>query len=380
MADVVLNSVRKVYAPGQRPAVDGISLTIPDGSFVVLVGPSGCGKSTALRMIAGLEHITEGTVSIGGRVVNDLEPKDRDIAMVFQNYALYPHMTVRKNLGFALSLKGVPKDSVREKVENVARMLGITELLDRRPGELSGGQRQRVAVGRAIVREPKVFLFDEPLSNLDAKLRVTTRAELKSLHQRLKVTTVYVTHDQEEAMTLGDLVVVMNAGRIQQCAPPMEVYSRPANTFVAGFVGSPPMNLIPGTLTERAGTLGFTRTSGTEHDFIPLPPSSTAACKPFVNSSVVAGIRPQMFAAAPTAATTSGSPQTATGHLVSLSVELVEPLGEVTDLRGTSPPLGPISARVAGTLAARSGDLLRLMLDTGRMHLFTGDTSGARIC
>lgn len=256
MAHVSLQRVSKIYPPDVH-AVDQIDLEVADQEFVVLVGPSGCGKTTTLRMIAGLEEVSSGTISIGERVVNNVPPKDRDIAMVFQNYALYPHMTVYKNLSFALKLRKVPKQKIDERVRWAARLLEIEPLLDRRPRQLSGGQRQRVAVGRAIVREPKVFLFDEPLSNLDAKLRVTTRAELKRLQQNLKTTTVYVTHDQEEAMTLGDRVVVMHRGKIQQQGSPLEVYRHPVNQFVAGFVGMPPMNFARGQLQAAEGGWRF---------------------------------------------------------------------------------------------------------------------------
>jgi len=252
MAQVQLDNVTKVY-PGGIEAVKSMSLTVQEAEFIVLVGPSGCGKSTTLRMIAGLEEITDGTISIAGRIVNDVPPKDRDIAMVFQNYALYPHMTVFKNMAFGLKLRRIPKEEIRQRVSHAAGILGIEELLDRKPSALSGGQRQRVAVGRAIVRDPKAFLFDEPLSNLDAKLRVETRAELKGLHRRLQTTTVYVTHDQEEAMTLGDRIVVMYEGVVHQCDPPLEVYERPVNRFVAGFVGTPPMNFLDGRLAGSDG-------------------------------------------------------------------------------------------------------------------------------
>jgi multiple sugar transport system ATP-binding protein len=252
MAQVVLNDVTKVY-PGPVRAVERVSLEIGDGEFVVLVGPSGCGKSTTLRMIAGLEEITAGTIVIDGRIVNDVHPKDRDIAMVFQNYALYPHMSVYKNMSFGLKLRGTPKSEIDRRVREAARVLGIEDLLDRKPRQLSGGQRQRVAVGRAIVREPKAFLFDEPLSNLDAGLRVEMRAELKRLHMRLKTTTVYVTHDQEEAMTLSDRVVIMHLGVVQQVGTPLEVYRRPANRFVASFLGTPPMNFLDMTLRRSDG-------------------------------------------------------------------------------------------------------------------------------
>ncbi len=244
MAAIELSEVRKVYAGGVE-AVKGVSLTIPDGAFCVLVGPSGCGKSTLLRMVAGLEGISGGTVRIGGRVVNDLEPASRDIAMVFQNYALYPHMTVRQNLEYGLKNRKTPKEEIARRVEEAARILEIGQYLDRRPGQLSGGQRQRVAMGRAIVREPAAFLFDEPLSNLDAKLRVTMRAEIRRLQRRLKTTSLYVTHDQLEAMTLADQLVVLNAGRIEQAGSPMAIYEKPASLFVATFIGSPAMNLVP---------------------------------------------------------------------------------------------------------------------------------------
>src|SRR6478609_6652007 len=256
MAQVELQSVTKVYPGGVR-AVDAVDLHIRDREFVVLVGPSGCGKTTTLRMIAGLEEITGGAIRIGERVVNDVPPKDRDIAMVFQNYALYPHMTVYKNMAFGLKLRGMPKAQIDQRVKEAATILDIMHLLDRKPKALSGGQRQRVAVGRAIVREPAAFLFDEPLSNLDAKLRVTTRAELKRLHQRLRTTTIYVTHDQEEAMTLGDRIVVMKDGKIQQADTPLNTYNYPANRFVAGFIGMPPMNFFDGAIKLVDGQMVF---------------------------------------------------------------------------------------------------------------------------
>jgi ABC-type sugar transport system ATPase subunit len=245
MARVCFDEVTKVY-PGPVVAVEGLTLEVADGEFLILVGPSGCGKSTALRMVAGLERISDGTITIGDRVVNDVPPKDRDIAMVFQNYALYPHMTVERNLGFGLRRRRTPRDEVRRRVDEIGRMLGLENLFGRRPGQLSGGQRQRVAMGRALVREPEVFLLDEPLSNLDAKLRVEMRAEVKRLQGRLRVTTIYVTHDQVEAMTLGERIAVLSDGVLQQVGFPQDVYDRPANVFVAGFIGSPPMNLLKG--------------------------------------------------------------------------------------------------------------------------------------
>ena len=248
MARVAFAGVTKVY-PGPVVAVDDLTLEVDDGEFLILVGPSGCGKSTALRMVAGLERISDGTISIGDRVVNDVPPKDRDIAMVFQNYALYPHMTVEKNLGFGLRRRRTPREDVRARVDDVSRLLGLEDLLRRRPGQLSGGQRQRVAMGRALVREPEVFLLDEPLSNLDAQLRVQMRSELKRLHERVGATTIYVTHDQVEAITLGERIAVLSGGVLQQVGPPQEVYDHPANVFVARFIGSPPMNLLKGNAT-----------------------------------------------------------------------------------------------------------------------------------
>ncbi|MFM9975935.1 MAG: sn-glycerol-3-phosphate import ATP-binding protein UgpC [Beijerinckiaceae bacterium] len=247
MATVKIDAIRKIY-PGNVEAVKGVSIDIPDGSLTVLVGPSGCGKSTLLRMVAGLETISSGECSIGGRVVNQVEPADRDIAMVFQNYALYPHMSVYDNMAYGLKNRGTPKDEIERRVNEAARILAIEPFLQRRPRQLSGGQRQRVAMGRAIVRKPQVFLFDEPLSNLDAKLRVQMRVEIKKLQRSLNVTSIYVTHDQVEAMTLSDQLVVMNAGRIEQIGKPTDVYRRPATTFVASFIGSPPMNMLDGTI------------------------------------------------------------------------------------------------------------------------------------
>ena len=288
MARVHLEHVKKVYPNGPE-AVRDFCLDIADREFVVLVGPSGCGKSTTLRMIAGLEEITSGTISIADRVVNGVAPKDRDIAMVFQNYALYPHMTVYKNMAFALKLRRMPKQRIDEKVRRAARILGIEPLLARKPKQLSGGQRQRVAVGRAIVREPACFLFDEPLSNLDAKLRVEMRAELKRLHLQLQTTTVYVTHDQEEAMTLGDRVVVMKDGDIMQVGSPLDVYRHPRNIFVASFLGTPPMNLLQGKIVSEGRGLFFDEGS----QRLPVPDWAAENLRPRAGSAVVLGIRPE---------------------------------------------------------------------------------------
>src|SRR5499433_355060 len=288
MAEVTLRNVVKSF--GDVEAVRSINLDIPDNEFVVLVGPSGCGKSTTLRMIAGLEEVTSGNISIGGEVVNDVPPKDRDIAMVFQNYALYPHMTVFENMSFGLRLRKFPKAEIKERVQGAARILDITELLDRRPKQLSGGQRQRVAMGRAIVRNPKVFLFDEPLSNLDAKLRVQMRTEIKKIHQTVTTTTVYVTHDQVEAMTLADRVVIMNDGRIDQIGTPHEVYHSPKTQFVAGFIGSPTMNFLSCRLVANGSGLTVRLSDWLS---FPVPPSREARYRPRLDSEFIFGLRPE---------------------------------------------------------------------------------------
>jgi ABC-type sugar transport system ATPase subunit len=316
VTDVVFENVSKVF-PGPMVAVDDLSLDVGDGEFLILVGPSGCGKSTALRMVAGLEKISAGKIVVGGEVINDIPPKDRDIAMVFQNYALYPHMTVEKNLGFALRQRKMPKDELDQRVHSMSELLGLEELMKRRPGQLSGGQRQRVAMGRALVREPRVFLLDEPLSNLDAKLRVQMRAELKKLHHRLEITTIYVTHDQVEAMTLGDRIAVLSAGKLQQLGAPQDVYDRPANVFVAGFIGSPPMNLLQGTVRDgqvEAGDLTFARDGLTD-------------------GTVIVGIRPEGLRPVG---------DTDPGPGLAVQVDVVEPLGDEVLVHGT------VAARDAG--------------------------------
>ena len=329
-AGVSFRHVEKVYAAGQPPAVDDFTLDVRPGEFLVLVGPSGCGKSTTLRMVAGLELPTGGTVSIGGRDVTYLPPKDRDIAMVFQNYALYPHMTVRENMGFALRLRHVPKDEIARRVAAAA---GTLPYLDRLPKALSGGQRQRVALGRAIVREPAVFLFDEPLSNLDAKMRVEMRAEIVRLHQRLGATMIYVTHDQVEAMTMGERIVVMSGGRIQQAAAPLEVYHRPANRFVASFIGTPPMNLVP------PGILDLGRTVGVRPE----------------------AVRVERMEAGGDAGK---------GGL-SATVDLVEPLGAETIVHAVLDQRNvPMIARVAGDAAWRHGERVRLVPDLAKAVYF----------
>jgi multiple sugar transport system ATP-binding protein len=336
MATVDIRDVRKAFGPFE--VLHGVSVDIADGEFVVLVGPSGCGKSTLLRMLAGLENITSGEIAIGNKVVNQVPPKDRDIAMVFQNYALYPHMTVFDNMAFSLTLAKAPKAVMDQEVGRAAKILGLESLLQRFPRQLSGGQRQRVAMGRAIVRNPQVFLFDEPLSNLDAKLRVQMRAEIKELHQRLKVTTVYVTHDQIEAMTMADKIVVMNGGNIEQIGRPLDLYDRPANLFVAGFIGSPAMNLVKGTVSNGALRM------------------EDAAPK---EGPAVYGVRPEHLTIDP-----QGIPAT---------VQVVEPTGSETQVMmriGGQIVIGAFRERVS----AKPGEILPVRPDTTLVHLFDQQT------
>ncbi len=322
MARVEIKDLCKVY-PGGVEAVKNANLVIEDKEFVVLVGPSGCGKSTTLRMIAGLEEISSGSIYIGDRLVNDVPPKDRDIAMVFQNYALYPHMTVYKNMAFGLILRKYPKKEIDARVREAADVLGIADLLDRRPKALSGGQRQRVAVGRAIVRQPKVFLFDEPLSNLDAKLRVQMRAEISKLHTRLQSTMIYVTHDQVEAMTMGDRIVVMLDGVIQQVAPPLELYHRPINRFVAEFIGSPPMNMVKGRLVEENGALLFVDESSSIK--LLTPTSKEPALRAYAGKPIILGIRPEHLHE-------NAEQQAKPGVSIRALIEVVEPMGSEINL------------------------------------------------
>ncbi len=371
MASVTLTDVTKVY-PGGVKAVDRVNLSIGDQELVVLVGPSGCGKSTTLRMVAGLEEISSGTIRIADRVVNDVAPKDRDIAMVFQNYALYPHMSVYKNMAFSLNLRrrelGLSKADIDRKVRQAASTLGIEALLDRKPRALSGGQRQRVAVGRAIVRSPKAFLFDEPLSNLDAKLRVEMRSEIKRLQRQLKTTTIYVTHDQEEAMTLGDRVVVMKDGIIHQAAPPLEVYERPANRFVAAFVGMPPMSFLEGRLATDGGKRSFT--DGRET--IPLSPRVAQCVADRVDGPIVIGIRPDAFSPRP-----HGGSDAADGNIARLAVTitLVEPLGDRKDVYMSTSAGHRLVGRVDARSGLQEGQEVSMYIDMNRVHLFeTGET------
>jgi multiple sugar transport system ATP-binding protein len=361
MASVSLQNVTKSF--GALEVLHPLSLEIAHNEFVVLVGPSGCGKSTLLRMIAGLEDVTSGTIAIDGRVVNETEPKDRDIAMVFQDYALYPHMTVYENMAFGLVYRGTPKPEIRGRVEEAARILNITEYLKRRPRQLSGGQRQRVAMGRAIVRDPKVFLFDEPLSNLDAKLRVQMRTEIKRLHQRVRTTVIYVTHDQVEAMTLADRIVVMRSGYVEQVGTPDAIYREPASTFVATFMGAPSMNLVPARLEEKDG---FLLVRLTDAIVLPVPPERAVRYRGHHGREVILGLRPESLAWA-----AEGAPAA-----IEVVAAVVEPLGADTlvffDVGGRE-----MVSRVPPEAVRRSGDRFRLKPDLGRMHLFDPATERA---
>ncbi len=364
MATVELDQLRKVYANGQV-AVHGASFDIRDGELMVLVGPSGCGKSTLLRMVAGLEEISGGTLKIGGRTVNDLAPKDRDIAMVFQSYALYPHMSVAENLGFALKLQGLDRSQREARVREAAKMLELEALLERKPAQLSGGQRQRVALGRALVRQPQVFLLDEPLSNLDAKLRGSMRSEIARLHRRLGTTMIYVTHDQIEAMTLGQRIVVLKDGQVQQIDTPMALYERPANLFVAGFLGSPKMNLLQGELREADGGLSLHIADGVALRLQP-DAATVVALQPYLGKALVVGLRPEDMQLAPDGA----------GKLPAI-VEAVEPVGNETFLN-----LGCGGCELVVRLPPRGlpepGERVGLDYAPERMHFFDPD-SEARI-
>ena len=354
MGELVLANLSRRF--GSVEAVKDVSLSIRDGEFVVFLGPSGCGKTTTLRMIAGLEEITSGTIYLDGRLLNDILPAQRDIAMVFQNYALYPHMTVYKNMAFGLKMRGAAKADIKARVARAADILAISHLLDRYPKELSGGQRQRVAVGRAIVRNPRVFLFDEPLSNLDAKLRAQTRVELLKLHRQLSATSVYVTHDQIEAMTMGDRIVIMLDGSVQQVGAPMEIYQKPANRFVAGFVGSPPMNFLAARLVAEGAQLELTG----EGLRIPLPADKAARLGRTPGAEVVLGIRPENLLL---------RPPEATCEPLRAQIEIVEAIGSDIylnfSLAGT-----PMTARVEATADIRSGQEVALYPDPERIHLF----------
>ena len=363
MAQVVLRGVSKVYPSGVT-AVNNVSLEVADKEFVVLVGPSGCGKSTCLRMIAGLETITRGEIHIGKTLVNDVLPKDRDIAMVFQNYALYPHMTVRENLAFGLKLRKYSRDEIDRRVKEAAEILEIPQYLDRKPKALSGGQRQRVAVGRAIVRKPKVFLFDEPLSNLDAKLRVQMRAEINKLHKRLQATMIYVTHDQVEAMTMGDRIVVMKDGVIHQTDSPLTLYLRPADKFVAGFIGSPPMNFLTGKVSRGSGGLGF-ETGGLG---LRVDPGAAGALSPYAGRPAIFGIRPEDIRVLTPGAEREGS--------FPARIEVIEPMGSEMFIHFAS-AAGPFLARVPPREKIAAGDELAVAFEMAKGHYFDAETEKA---
>ena len=360
MADLQLKNIYKKYAGGVT-AVSDFCLDIADKEFIILVGPSGCGKSTTLRMIAGLEEISEGELYIDGKLVNDVAPKDRDIAMVFQNYALYPHMTVFENMAFGLKLRKTPKDEIKKRVEEAARILDITHLLDRKPKALSGGQRQRVALGRAIVREPQVFLLDEPLSNLDAKLRAQMRTELSKLHKRLGTTFIYVTHDQVEAMTMGDRIVVMKDGFIQQVDSPQNLYEKPCNIFVAGFIGSPQMNFIDATV-EVKGEKVYIHFGGFEIE-VPESKVQSSKIKNYNGKSVTLGVRPENFY------DDEMRLSAATTGVIECKVDVTEMMGAETYLYVTCDG-APLTARVDPRSTARVGDTIKMAIDINKIHVF----------
>ncbi len=364
MASLSLRHIYKKY-PGGVTAVSDFNLEIKDKEFIVLVGPSGCGKSTTLRMIAGLEEISEGELFIGDRLVNDVAPKDRKIAMVYQNYALYPHMTVSENMAFGLKLSKTPKDEIKRRVEEAARILDITHLLDRKPKALSGGQKQRVALGRAIVRNPMVFLLDEPLSNLDAKLRATMRTELTKLHQRVETTFVYVTHDQVEAMTMATRIVVMKDGLIQQVDTPQNLYDSPVNMFVAGFIGTPQMNFINGSLVQKGDDVYFEFEGNSIK--VPAEKANNPALKEYIGQEVVVGIRPESIHDQP-------------AQIAALEDSTVDAYVEVTELMGAEIYLylvigeTKLTARVSARSTSRAGDTIKIALESARMHIFDKDT------
>ena len=369
MATVTFDHATRIYPGNDRPSVDALNLAISDGEFLVLVGPSGCGKSTSLRMLAGLEDVNSGRILIGDKDVTDVQPKDRDIAMVFQNYALYPHMSVHDNMGFALKIAGTPKDEIDKRVREAAKILGLTEYLDRKPKALSGGQRQRVAMGRAIVRKPKVFLMDEPLSNLDAKLRVQTRTQIASLQRELGVTTVYVTHDQTEALTMGDRIAVLKDGVLQQVGTPREMYDKPANEFVAGFIGSPAMNLGQFTVDGEVATIGEAK--------IPLSRATLDAIAPEDNGKVTIGFRPESLEVV------SAEDE----HSIPVRLSFVEELGsdayiygelvgaeKSEDKLGSGEDSSQIIVRVPPRTAPNSGENVYVRIKPGEEHIFSAST------
>jgi len=363
---------------GKFTAVDDLNLIVHDREFLVLVGPSGCGKTTLLRLTAGLDCPTAGTIRIAGRVVNKTDPKDRDVAMVFQNHALYPHMTVFENLSFGLKMRQTPKDEIRRRVTEAADLLTIAHLLDRKPAGLSGGESSRVALGRAFVRRPQVFLLDEPLAQLDARLRMKLRSELKRLHERLEATVIHVTHDQEEAMTLGNRIAVMRAGRLQQCGAPLDVYHRPANRFVAGFIGTPPMNFLPGKVETDANTTFFAGAAGR----LPLPPELSGRLSAQREKAVVLGVRPVDLRL--NAIETPPPPREPAGPDGFLAgsptrITYVEPLGDSVNVHLEAPDGDPIIARLALSPTWTPGRRVILYFDSSRLHVFTADESGMRL-
>jgi len=363
VASVILRNVTKQFK--SVTAVDSLSIEVQDREFAVLVGPSGCGKTTALRMIAGLEPMTSGEIYIGDRLVNDVAPKDRDIAMVFQNYALYPHMNVRENLGFGLKMRKFPTEEIEERVQEAADILGIHELLNRKPKQLSGGQRQRVAVGRAIVRKPKVFLFDEPLSNLDAKLRVAMRAEISKLHLRLGATIIYVTHDQVEAMTMANRIFIMNNGALQQSGAPLEVYKQPTNRFVAGFIGSPAMNFIEATLIHEENAY-LIDAAGFK---VRLPETFYSRAEPYVGRQVIFGVRPEDIAERTSTAVGVH------GNILTARTDVVEPLGSETFVYLTCGPHVIVARMESPERPLTVGQTLEVGLKMAKTHLFDKETS-----
>ncbi|MFE5322879.1 ABC transporter ATP-binding protein [Paenibacillus sp. NPDC056579] len=367
MAGVRLNHIVKRYAGAEEATVKDFHLEIKDKEFLVLVGASGCGKSTTLRMIAGLEEITEGELYIGDRLVNDVAPKDRDIAMVFQSYALYPHMNVYQNMAFGLKLRKFKKADIDARVREAAKILDIEHLLDRKPKALSGGQRQRVALGRAIVREPQVFLMDEPLSNLDAKLRVQMRAEISKLHKRLETTIIYVTHDQTEAMTMGDRIVVMDKGIIQQAATPEEIYNYPLNMFVAGFIGSPSMNFVTGSLADQGGSVYF-KSNGVNVE-LPEGKAKVLREKGYVGKEVIMGVRPEDFHEEPVFL--EASPNT----IVNAHIEVSENLGHEMFLYLNGIGKNSVVARVDGRAGFKEGTNVKLAIDMNKVHFFDQQTT-----
>ncbi|GAA2223468.1 diacetylchitobiose ABC transporter ATP-binding protein MsiK [Streptomyces amakusaensis] len=369
MATVTFDKATRVYPGTEKPAVDQLEIEIADGEFLVLVGPSGCGKSTSLRMLAGLEDVNGGAIRIGERDVTHLPPKDRDIAMVFQNYALYPHMTVADNMGFALKIAGVNKAEIRKKVEEAAQILDLTPYLDRKPKALSGGQRQRVAMGRAIVREPQVFLMDEPLSNLDAKLRVSTRTQIASLQRRLGITTVYVTHDQTEALTMGDRVAVLKDGLLQQVDSPRTMYDKPANLFVAGFIGSPAMNLVEVPITDGGVKFG--------NSVVPVSRAALSAAADRGDKTVTVGIRPEHFDVVEHTGTTSGTLSKDAPAGLAVQVNVVEELGSDGFVYGASKVSGEdkeLVVRVGGRSVPEKGSELHVVPRADEIHVFATST------